>query len=659
MKLADCVRRVFWCKPVTFVVGLFLFRWLLLLELYFLKTPSGGNFVERPATWFLCASIANVSACAFLSALFSLTSIWRGKISFFLRLTFSFLAWFYLLLCAVDAFLMRWMGQHCSFAFFSTYSISRLDATLASNIVREDWLSFLLSFSILILAFAFFSFLNFFPGKNNAKLKAFAFSTPPSAYKTLPFILFLFLLGVISSVVCQTFKPCRIRLSIIQPPHVSLVKEYFYERAHRVKPAHFEAGISFLGGKKESTYPFYKPVENEDSLLEIFRKKPLEEKRDVIFLSLESFRGWSGDFSIESNCARMKNLCALSRVSTIFPYTYSVGYPSTEGMLGLQLGIWSHPSKTFLTSLMNEKTRSLPEILGKAGYERIVQTAAEPSFDNFKPWFEKWFDYVEYDPKITEDILLAQRFKEIYANAPKDKPLYYEWINFITHTPFRVPKSYGEPAQNSNERYAQALTYLDSALGIIFETVFSGERAKNTIIAITGDHSVANAKSEKRRSELGEAGSAYTWTTFIWFGEDIPKGARIETPISHTDYAPTVLSLLGIQATNHFVGKNLFETEEKENLHRTFSFRNAYAALRTDSYSLFVHADDSEFSHARKSHIDKLDPTNPIGTLIAEEKLEKDLEQKILSESADSLVSAMDAWAWILDNYLLAPENGF
>ena len=331
---------------------------------------------------------------------------------------------------------------------------------------------------------------------------------------------------------------------------------------------------------------------------------------------------------------------------------YSVGYPSTEGMLGLQLGIWGHPNKVFLSSMMNTRARSLPDILGKAGYYRAVLTAAEPSFDNFMPWFEKWFDYAEYNPKVTTDIPLANRFKELYANAPKDKPLYFEWINFVTHTPFNVPESYAKPAKTSDERYAQAVAYLDSAIGIILDAVRKGPRANETVIVVTGDHSIANAKAQKKLGELGEANSTYTWTTFIWAGAGISEGTIVETPVSHVDYAPSILSLIGLNATNSFVGKVLFDADNPRQ-GKVFSFRHADAVMREDSLAIFAQAGNREFAHARRqSTTVDWDTTETVGGFIAEEKAERNV-----SAQADSLLDAMDSWIWVLDHNLLVPEE--
>jgi len=638
MKIFSLAKNFLLSKPVLFVLIAFGVRFLQLLQLYFTETPSGGSFIERPLNGLVCATIVNIAAFAFLGVLFSLTTLLKGNVARWAALLVAVLAWIHLVVCAVDDQIMRWMGQHLTMSFLSTYSVFRLDPTMATNVALDGLPNFLLSVFLVLLAGTLLFLMV-------VKLRP----RPLSLGRTCVLAGILAVTAVVCGNAHHYYKPCRIRWQTIEPTYLTILDEYIYQRKHSVRPSHLEQGISMLGGNPEAEYPFFHRVENEDSLMEAFRQRPLEQKKDVILLSLESFRGWVGDFRIGQNCARMPNLCALSRAGTTFPYTYSVGYPSTEGMLGLQLGIWSHPSKVFLSSLMNTRARSLPDILGKAGYYRAVLTAAEPSFDNFTPWFSKWFDFAEYDPKRSTDIPLADRFKAVYDSLPKDKPLYFEWINFVTHTPFTVPESYAEPATTSDGRYAQAVAYLDSAIGIVLEAVRKGPRANETIIVVTGDHSIANSKAQKKLDELGEANSTYTWTSFIWAGAGIPGDSLVLEPRSHVDFAPTVLSLLGLRASNHFVGESLFGESHR----RVFSFRHSDAVMRGDSVAVFARAGNSSFPHARRqSQVVDWDTTETVDGFVAEEKLP--LEVKA---SADSLLDAADAWMWILDQNLLMPES--
>jgi len=608
-----------------------------LLQLYFSDTPSGGAFVERPLLGFACAAVADFAAFAVFGILYCLASFKLNKVTKVFRISISVLALAYLVFCGVNDQVMRWMGQHVTLSFLTTYSVSKLEPNLVSNIFFTGFWNFVIAFLIVIAT----STLWIVHQKKSA-------SKNPSKVLLCASIAILSIFTYISGNANNFFKPCHIRWQRIQPPYITILNDIEYQKQHSVKPANYAKGIALLGGNPDADFPFYHAVENESELMETFKAKSLSEKKDVILLSLESFRGWVGDFRIEQNCNRMPNLCKLSKKGTSFPYTYSVGYPSTEGMLGLQLGIWSHPNKVFLSNLMNVRAKALPEILGDAGYHRIVLSAAEPSFDNFTPWFEKWFDVSEYNPQVNTDVPLAERFIEMYENRPLDKPLYFEWINFVTHTPFNVPKSYATPAESSDERYGQAVAYLDSAIGIVLNTIEKSPRAKETIIVVTGDHSIANGKAQKKLDELGEANSTYTWTTFIWAGAGIPESLSVTTPVSHVDYAPTIMNLLGVKASNNFVGHNLFDENYQ---YPTYTFRHNDAISRKDSVAIFAQLNNSSFTHARKqSHVVDWDTTETIGGFVAEERINIDVKQ-----DAEAILDAMDSWVWVLDKNLLSP----
>jgi hypothetical protein len=645
------IPRIARSPALQFFVTVLAARGAQLLQLYFSKTPSGGAFVERAFLGFVCAFIVDFAAVAAFAATFALCTIAKGKLRVAFCSIVAVISWIYLSICATNDQILRWMGQHLTLSFLSTYSVARMDPTLAGNVIADGFFSFALTVTILLLT-GFFFFFIIKKGKSKEIHKI----------ATAGFAALLIACTYICGNAQHHFKPCSIRWHLIQPPYVTLADELEYQKAHSQKPTAYNNGIALLGGDPSKEFPFYHHVDNEDSLANAYKQKPLSEKLDVILLSLESFRGWTADFRIGKNCERLKNLCKLSKAGTTYPYTYSVGYPSTEGMIGLQLSIWSHPNKVFLTSLMNTKSRSLPEILGKFGYQRIVLTAAEPSFDNFTPWFEKWFDINEYNPKVNTDIPLAERFKELYASRPADKPIYFEWINFVTHTPFNVPESYAKPAETSDERYAQATAYLDSAIGIILDAIEKSPRANETIIIVTGDHSIAGAKSQEKLGELGEANSGYTWTTFIWKGPGIKDSLSIMKPVSHVDYAPTILKLLGIEASNHFVGHPLFDnnsdsadsketSKPSESTYNVISFRHKDAVMRNDSIAVFAKAGEPSFAHVRiQSHTPNWDTTDVIGGFIAEEKSSLNA-----APTAEDLVNAMDSWVWVLDKNLLMP----
>ena len=151
MKFLATIRNFLSSKPVVFALVVFGIKLLQLVQLYFTQTPSGGSFVERPMSGFICAAIVNLAACALFGILFALASLLKGKASSITCAVVSSLAWFHLLICAINDHIMRWMGQHLTMSFLSTYSVSRMDPTMTLNITKDGLGSFMLSTFIMLL----------------------------------------------------------------------------------------------------------------------------------------------------------------------------------------------------------------------------------------------------------------------------------------------------------------------------------------------------------------------------------------------------------------------------------------------------------------------------------------------------------------------------
>ena len=188
----------------------------------------------------------------------------------------------------------------------------------------------------------------------------------------------------------------------IAPVAFRLVDEIKYKLTEAEKRGDYAEGIELLGGFPLADYPF-EDCTASASECEQYRQHDIEQfkargdrKPDIIFFVIETFRGWTGDIRVPATCEKLPNICKLAKSGLYFPNAHSVGYPSIEGFLGVLAGVWAHPQTTFLSDYPNTRMRALPEILGEAGYYRMVLTATEPSFDNLHPWFAKWFDYSEY-----------------------------------------------------------------------------------------------------------------------------------------------------------------------------------------------------------------------------------------------------------------------
>ncbi len=630
-------------KPRFFWLGYFFAVWggraLLLASLYFLASSTGMPFVDCWYYYLPHALVAEAGVVATFTFFFALIDSFVFKRNpRLLPIIGSIMAFVYLATSGGDDELMRWMGQHLSLSFLLTYTHASSDLSLVGRVFFGGLFHFCITALLIIASAGLASWIAIRFGKRSI-------STQKAGVIALCILLILCIGGLTSR---EWFAPSKMRWKRIQPVAWSFYDEWHYRFEYNGKPSDYAAGIAMLHGNVQAEYPFWHPVANEKELMNAFRNKPLEEKPDVILMTVESLRGWTADTRIGTSCKRFPNLCKLRQTGAFFPNTQSVSFPSIEGMLGIQLSMWSHPEKVLLSDRANIQTRSLPDILGDAGYYRVVLTASEPSFDNLTPWFAKWYDYSEYKPENDHDVPLANRFAELYAERPKDKPLYLNWMSSTMHVPFAMPENLGPNPDDMGKRYERTFAYTDSAIGIVLDVINKSPRAHNTIIIVTGDHSFPT-KSQASLAETQGIHAGYTWVTLLFAGPGVPQMMQ-DREVSHVDIAPTLLPLLGIQASNHFVGQNLFALPQKNS---TFSFRNNDLAFQDSAFRTHASLDDTTFVLQTKTFLEPTwDTTNIVDGFTSGKEQPKTEAAKAM---ATKIRAAAKAWRYVVDNNLIMP----
>lgn len=615
-------------KYIVLFLLLFVGRASQLAWLYFADMPGGGSYVDRWYRFFPHSLVIELGDIALITLiLYALAGLFKKKEKVVLWFGFILTVLYFVLSGANDE-TMRWMGQPLTLSFIGTYANAASDPHLVGRIFVGGLFHFVGS----ILIAALFSVL--------AYISLFRWNFKVSRSNIIPVILSI--LAVIGLSSPEWFGKSRMRFKRIAPFAWNFVSEIGYNFSHLSEPENYKEGILFLGGDPSKEYPFYKEVENDSLAYSEFKKRPLSEKPDIILLTIESFRGYTALVQNERNCNLLPNICGLVQEGVLYTKGASVGYPSIEGMLGIQAGIWSHPEKTLLSDRASVSMRALPEILSQAGYHRMVLTATEPSFDNLIPWFNKWYDYYEYTPENQHDVPIADRFKELYRNRPKDKPLYFNWMSTTMHIPFSMPKGVEIESKDPAKKYERTLAYMDSAVGIVLEEVKNGERKNNTIFILTGDHSIPTQAQNNHYGNGVHPG--YIWVPIIFAGQGIAPEIDSIRVASHADIPPSILHLLNLNVSNHFPGENLFA----EGSSRKFAFRLGDIALMTDSLNYYGNIlDDSGF-------FERMSPLSfdlPIAESFIGNPLTPIKDKALISK----MKAAALAYEWVIDNNLLFP----
>lgn len=645
-------------------------RLVLLCVLYFTDAPTGGPIVDRwyrffPHTLVIEAGVA--MALAFAGGLFC--TLLRGKARKVAGIVFLALGIAYMVTAGTDDEIMRWMGQHLSLSFITTYALAASDMGLVGRVFLGGAWHFLLTTFIVIAGIVGTVFLY---------RKMFAKWSEETTLKNwicLGIALVLAITGLTSK---NWFAPSNMRWKRIAPVAFRLVDEIKYKLTEAEKRGDYAEGIELLGGFPLADYPF-EDCTASASECEQYRQHDIEQfkargdrKPDIIFFVIETFRGWTGDIRVPATCEKLPNICKLAKSGLYFPNAHSVGYPSIEGFLGVLAGVWSHPQTTFLSDYPNTRMRALPEILGEAGYYRMVLTATEPSFDNLHPWFAKWFDYSEYKPENQHDVPIANRFRELYAKRPAGQPLFFDWMSTTSHVPFSLPKEYGPTPSDPEEAYVRSLAYMDSAVGIVMDEVAKGPNADNTLFVLVGDHAFANNAQHRVSNFIGGVHDGYTWVPLIVAGPNIePK--VVTTPVSQVDIAPTVLDYIFLYgATEFFVGESLLELDppaafdgvdytivfHAASKHRpVFAFRMGDMTMITDSVTYIANIQDSTLVSAFETVLEPTwDTSHPAEGFVTGKVIENAAAK--YAETFRKMRAAGHAWEYVINkNKLLPPKK--
>ena len=643
-------------------------RLVLLCVLYFTAAPTGGPIVDRWYRFFphtLVIEAGVVMALAFAGGL--LCTLLRGRARKIAGIVFVVLGALYIVTAGTDDEIMRWMGQHLTLSFLTTYALAASDMGLVGRVFLGGAWHFLLTAFIALAGIVGTVFLY---RKMFAKWSE---ETTLRNWICLGVALALAITGLTSK--CW-FAPSNMRWKRIAPVAFRLVDEIKYKLSESEKRGDYAEGIELLGGFPLADYPFVECTASA-SECEEYRQhdfvqfKARGRKPDVILFTIETFRGWSGDIRVPATCEKLPNICKLAKSGLYFPNAHSVGYPSIEGFLGVLAGVWSHPQTTFLSDYPNTRMRALPDILGDAGYYRMVLTATEPSFDNLHPWFARWFDYSEYKPENQHDVPIANRFRELYANRPADKPLFFDWMSTTSHVPFSLPKEYGPTPSDPEEAYVRSLAYMDSAVGIVMDEVAKGPNADNTLFVLVGDHAIANNAQHTVPDYIGGVHDGYTWVPLIFAGPGIEQKI-VASPVSQVDIAPTVLDYLFLNGTSeNFVGQSLLELEPPDGLcggeytiafHAApeyapvFAFRMGDMTMITDSVTYIANIQDSTLVSAFETVLEPTwDTSHPAEGFVTGKVIENAAAK--YAETFRKMRAAANAWEYTINSNNLTPAN--
>ncbi|HSQ41980.1 MAG TPA: LTA synthase family protein [Fibrobacteraceae bacterium] len=573
----------FWLWRTTLI---FLTLRIVSLCLHFLgSSPYGGRLVESPERFLFNSIFIEAGVILGLFLLFRLLSWTFGLHGWLLRLPFVLLSSLYLAFAQVDLEFVRWLGEHITLSFIRNY-FQATDGHMLGNIILSDKFATFAALFQICLPFGISVWMVRKPWLR------------PCSRRTWVLGFVAFLLFVSSP---MWFMPSEKRWRRIRPVAVSIGVDLGRQFLGLERPKHPRQAYADLIHYVETghladqpldsipKFPFYHPTGPGKIPAEEFQKLPRSLRPNIVYITFETWRGWKTglvhDTTLPSYTPILDSI--IEHEAYYFPYTHSLGFPSVEGTQNIHLGTWPHFNKIVISSYLNDRWKSLPEIFHDLGYQTKIIVGADPSFSNLTPWFTRWYQDTEYSEAYTQDGPLIDRFIQELDTINRDIPFFLMTWTVTTHPPYTIPESEGIPiAKTDDERYNQALRYAEKQIVRLIDHLKKSDLWDNTIIVIVGDHAQPETHARNNTDVAGPFTPGHTWvhTAFLGGWPGLPKPQRNEETVPSIDIAPTLLEMVNASAPNHFMGHSMLHPQSREFL----SFRwNTVALHRENERLLF------------------------------------------------------------------------
>ena len=156
---------------------------------------------------------------------------------------------------------------------------------------------------------------------------------------------------------------------------------------------------------------------------------------------------------------------------------------------------------------------------------------------------------------VADEHLFDQVLIEMDKDAAAGRPFFGHIMTASNHVPFTYPA--GRIDIPSPGKRRGGVKYADYAVGRFIEMARQKPWFDNTIFVFVADHcarSAGKAKIPVHRYHIPA----------IVYAPKIISPQRVDTLVSQIDLAPTLLAMLGLQADDHFIGRDIMRMSPED-----------------------------------------------------------------------------------------------
>jgi len=344
--------------------------------------------------------------------------------------------------------------------------------------------------------------------------------------------------------------------------------------------------------------------------------EPSERRPNVIVLFLESWSGIYTDTKSANGRAYTPIYDAHRRDGLTVDHFYASSIQSSRGRFATLCSLIPLYRGKEFEALADADLHCLPQVLADSGYETFLYSASdEPDFEHSTDFFDHiGFEDVRFqdptergvDPDVwgaglQDDVYYRKLFAALDDKLAEDpsSPIFTVAINASNHYPFdknpaHVPDPEGTTKYARN--YLASLRASDAWLATFFEELDKRPALRDAIVVLVGDHSFPADEHGSHFNGLGAHEESFrTAFSLRWRGH-VASTVITGQAASQLDIAPTIIDLLQLRETSHFVGRSLFKGNEPTAVPMVQPYDGVHLAAVLYPYKLEVH-DSSRQRH--------------------------------------------------------------
>ena len=305
---------------------------------------------------------------------------------------------------------------------------------------------------------------------------------------------------------------------------------------------------------------------------------------NIILIIMEGFGGQFTDIAGPRKDIT-PNYNRLAREGVVFTNCYSNSFRTDRGVVSTLSGYHSFPTQSIMK--LPAKSRTLPCIaqsLNSQGYTNSFLYGGDINFANMQSYLRTG----GYSNIVSDvDFTTAERrenewgvndhvtFNRLYdmANRQRHSPWHISFLTLSSHEPWEVPY------HRLKEKITNAFAYTDDCLGRFVERMRKSTMWENLLIVCIPDHGV--------RYYDGMTHKQHHHNTMLWIGGAVKGHKEINTLMSQSDMAATLLGQLRIPHDKYTFSHDIFSGEYAKYPFAFFTFKEGIGFRDSTGFTVY------------------------------------------------------------------------